>query len=37
MTFDNARSVKVTITWTEGRRERQLDVVMYLARRGEEI
>ncbi len=37
MTFDNARSVKVTITWTEGRRERQLDVVMYLARRGEEM
>jgi len=36
MTFDNARSVKVTIIWTEGRRERQLDVVMYLARRGEE-
>ncbi len=36
MTFDNARRVKVTITWNEGRRERHLDVVTYLARREEE-
>lgn len=35
MTFDNARKVKVTIFWKEGRRERQLDLIMYLARRGE--
>ncbi|NIS71976.1 MAG: prepilin-type N-terminal cleavage/methylation domain-containing protein [Proteobacteria bacterium] len=34
MTFENARRVKVTISWTERKRERQLDVVMYLARRG---
>lgn len=34
MTFDNARRVKVTIIWKEGERERHLDVVTYLARRG---
>jgi len=34
-TFENARRVKVTITWEEGKRERHLDVVMYLARRAE--
>jgi len=32
--FNNARKVKVTILWEEGGRERHLDVVTYLARRG---
>ncbi len=36
MTLDNARRVQITIFWEEGKRERQLDVVTYLARRGEE-
>jgi type II secretion system protein I len=36
MTFDNARRVKVTIMWKEGSREKELDVVVYLARRGKE-
>jgi len=36
ITLENARRVKVTITWKEGERERHLDAVMYLASRGEE-
>lgn len=36
MAFDNARRVKVTILWEEGRREEHLEVVTYLARRGEQ-
>jgi len=36
MTYEHARKVKVTIIWNEGKRERHLDVVTYLARRGEE-
>jgi type II secretion system protein I len=36
ITLDNARRVTVTILWNEGKTERQLDVVTYLARRGEE-
>jgi type II secretion system protein I len=36
MTLDNARRVQITIFWEEGKREKQLHVVTYLARRGEE-
>ena len=35
MTFENARRVKITVTWEEGKRERHLDAVMYIAKRGE--
>ncbi|NIQ38325.1 MAG: prepilin-type N-terminal cleavage/methylation domain-containing protein [Proteobacteria bacterium] len=35
VTYENARRVTVTITWSEGKREKQLDVVMYIARRDE--
>jgi type II secretion system protein I len=34
-TYEDARKITVTISWNEGKRERQLDVVTYLARRGE--
>lgn len=33
--LDNVRRVRITILWEEGKTGRQLDVVTYLARRGE--
>jgi general secretion pathway protein I len=35
VTLENARRVTVTVFWTEGNQERQLDVVTYIANRGE--
>ncbi len=35
MSFDNARKVTITILWNEGNEQRNLNVVHYLARRGE--
>ncbi len=36
MTLQNARRVKIIITWKEGKREKNLEVITYLARLGEE-